>query len=258
MKKLFLPPFVLLSLFLSACGINAVAGSGKIISSSRTVSGFSGLVFDVPGELILTQGDDEFLHITGDDNLLDKISTQVVGNNLHISLESGYAWIAPTQPIRFLLSVKTLKQVSLNGSGEITAVDLKTNEFKLTLNGSGKVTFGALKATTLDFDLNGSGDVSADSLSADELWVTLKGSGDYKLKGKINRQSATIIGSGTYDARSVESVKAEISINGSGDGMVQASANIRVSILGSGSVGYIGKAKIAQTIAGSGSVYLLQ
>lgn len=257
MKKL-LPLFILLSLFLSACRLNTVDGSGNIVDNSRAVSGFSAVVFDVPGELTIVQGDQESIRVTGDDNLIDRVTAKVLGTTLYISLRPDDVWIAPTQPLRFVLNVKTLEQLSLNGSGDIKVDELKSNQFKLSVEGSGDVTLGKLTATTVDFDLNGSGDIDADAIRADGLSVKLNGSGDYKLKGKVNRQVAAIDGSGTYDARELESVTVEISINGSGDGMVKASETIRVSISGSGSLGYLGKAQIWQKISGSGSVYVLQ
>ena len=257
MKKIFFPLIVIV-LLLSACNLTVVSGSGKIINSSRPVSGFTRLTFDVPGELTLTQSDKESLSITGDDNLLDHIKSEVINGELRIYTEPEDVILDPSKPIRYSLSVKTLDQVVLNGSGSITAANFKGKQFALKLNGSGSVNFGSLQSTALDFDLNGSGGVNVTSLSADALRATVNGSGKFSLKGKATHQNVSILGSGEYDARSLESAQAEISVSGSGESQVWATETMNVSILGSGSVGYLGKPKVTQQVAGSGNIYSLE
>jgi hypothetical protein len=278
MKKLVFPLIVMLGIFLSACNLTVVSGSGKIVSNSRAVSGFTHLAFDAPGELTITQNGKESLRIEGDDNLLGYIQTEVIDGALHIYLVPDGTALRPTQPIRYTLSVKNLKQVSLNGSGKITAADLKSEQFALMLNGSGDIAFDNLNVATLDFSMNGagslnlqnltaqkvtlgtngSGDVTVNALSADELRADVNGSGEYMLKGKVSRQNVSILGSGKYDAHSLQSSQAEISVIGSGDSQVWATETISASILGSGDVGYVGKPKITQQIAGSGDIYPLK
>ena len=62
---------LLLPFLLSACGLDILDGSGDVISESREVSDFNRVVFGGVGELQLTQGDQESLTVTADDNLLE-------------------------------------------------------------------------------------------------------------------------------------------------------------------------------------------
>lgn len=258
MKNILLPLIVTTGLLLSACNLTVLSGSGKIINTSRPVSGFTRLTFDAPGELTITQNGKEALSIEGDDNLLEHIKSEVINGALHIYVEPEDVIIKASKPIHYSLSIKTLDQVSLNGSGSITVADFKGKAFALKLNGSGSIRFSDLQATTLDFGMNGSGDVSVTHLSADTLQTTVNGSGKFSLQGKATRQNVSILGSGKYEARNLESAQAEISVSGSGESQVWVTETMSVSILGSGSVGYLGKPRMTQQIAGSGNIYSLQ
>jgi hypothetical protein len=276
MKKLLLP--LILSILLSACNLTFITGSGKIVSSSRTVSAYTRLAFDAPGELTILQNDKEALAITGDDNLLGYIKTEVEAGVLRIYVTPGIALLDATQPIRYTLNVKNLSEISLGGSGAITSTDLNGDQVALKLNGSGNITLGSLKVTSLNFQMNGSGslklekltarqvtlgmngsgDAAVNALSADELQADVKGSGQYVLKGKVTRQNLSSLGSGKYDARALESGQADISVIGSGDSKVWATESLSISILGSGSVGYLGRPKLSQQVSGSGNIYSLE
>ena len=258
MKKTFLPLIVLLAIALSACNLTVLSGSGKIVSSNRPVSGFTRLVFDVPGDLTLTQGDKESLSIEGDDNLLEHIKSEVDGGELHIYLALEDGMIEPSKTIRYNLSVKNLEQMTVNGSGKIMAASFKSGPFAVNLNGSGEIAFGSLTATNLSLGMNGSGNVSVTNLSADDVQATVNGSGEYLLEGKATRQHINILGSGKYNAHNLQSTQADISISGSGEGQIWAVEKVNITILGSGKVGYIGKPSITQQISGSGSIYTLE
>ena len=258
MKKIFLPLIVLLAIALSACNLTVLSGSGKIVSSNRPVSGFTRLVFDVPGDLTLTQGDKESLSIEGDDNLLEHIKSEVNDGELHIYLALEDGMIEPSKTIRYSLSVKNLEQITLNGSGKIMAASFTSGQFAVNMNGSGEIAFGSLKATNLSLGMNGSGNVSITNLSADDVQATVNGSGEYLLQGKATRQHINILGSGEYNARSLQSTQADISVSGSGEGQVWATEKVNIAILGSGEVGYVGKPTITQQISGSGSIHMLE
>lgn len=278
MKQLLFPLTAITSLVLSACGMAVIPGSGKIASSNRLVSGYTRLSFAAPGELTITQDGKEALSIEADDNLLPYIHTEVENGMLNIYVTPGISFLQATQTIRYKLSVKTLDQVSLDGSGRIQSADLTSGQFALRLNGSGEIALGNLKVDSLGFDLNGSGSLNLEtltakkvrlgmdgsgsasiaSLSADEVRATINGSGSYLLKGKAASQTVRTLGSGSYNAQKLESQRVSVTITGSGDSQIWATELLDVSILGSGDLRYQGKPKITQQINGSGSVYSVE
>jgi hypothetical protein len=64
----------------------------------------------------------------------------------------------------------------------------------------------------------------------------------------------TIAGSGQVWAARLESRRARITLQGSGQATVWAKDDLNATIAGSGRIAYYGKPQLSQTIAGSGSV----
>ena len=54
-----------------------LAGSGRLVTETRAVSGFTGISLAMPGHVEVTQGDTESLTVTADDNVLPLIETVV-------------------------------------------------------------------------------------------------------------------------------------------------------------------------------------
>jgi hypothetical protein len=279
MNRTLFPLTILVALLLSACGLNIVPGSGKVIDEARTVNGYTKIVFAAPGELTISQDDSEALSISAEDNLLPYLRTNVENGVLRISVEPLMTLLQPTKPIRYTLSVKTLEGLTLDGSGDIRAEKLENDRFALNLNGSGNITLGELTTkNSISANLNGSGTLKVETLFAADLTLTLSGSGDvnfthlqtatlttvingsgtFTAAGKLDNQTAQLNGSGSYRASGLESGSADISILGSGDGQVWVTETLKVRITGSGDVSYKGKASVTQTVTGSGNIYSTQ
>lgn len=279
MNRTLISLTALVSLLLSACGLNIVNGSGNVITEASAVSGYTKIIFAVPGELTINQDGSEALSIEAEDNLLPYLRARVENSILYISVEPRATILQPTKPIRFNLSVKTLEALTLAGSGDIYAEKLESQRFALNLTGSGDITLGELAAqSSLVANLTGSGSLKMDSLSAASLTLTLSGSGNvdiadlqtanlttalngagtFTVAGKVDSQTTQLNGSGSYCASGLESAHAEISVLGTGDGQVWATETLKVRITGSGDVYYKGKASITQAILGSGDVLSIQ
>src|SRR5262252_10451573 len=91
--------------FVSGCMLmNAVAGSGKIVTEPRTVSDFSAVSLSGSGHVIVEQTGTESLTVTADDNLLPYIKTEVHGNTLELGLkDNSMMGLRPTKDIVFHL-----------------------------------------------------------------------------------------------------------------------------------------------------------
>ena len=71
---------------LTSCDIigQSLKGSGVIVTEDRDVSGFNQVDVSVPVNLLIEQGEGESFEITGDDNILPRIKTEVAGGMLKI------------------------------------------------------------------------------------------------------------------------------------------------------------------------------
>jgi len=222
----------------SACEIDVgpaqtVQGSGSVKTETRDVRGFDAVEVAGIGTLVVTQGDSEHLTISAEDNILPKLTSDVVNGRLELHPQSNTR-LDTTQPIRYDLTVKQLKDIRLAGSGDVQAGTLDADSLNLALAGSGNGNIGHLTAKTLN--------------------VTIAGSGTLTLAGEAAQQNVHISGSGRYRASDLQSRQAKVDIAGSGDCAVRVSDRFDVMIAGSGNVTYVGSPTVNQTILGSGRV----
>ncbi len=227
---------VVLAGLLSACTFGVVVGSGRSTTETRAVSDFDAVDFAFIGDLVITQGSEESLTITGDDNIVPLIRTTVRDGVLHI--DASPANIGRTiVPLRYELMVKELKALSLSGLGNIE--------------------MGSLESADVSLGLSGAGSVTVENLSANNLAVNMSGLGSANLAGVVNKQAVNVSGAGSYYARDLRSQAAAVQISGLGSAEVQAVETLDASISGAGSIKYAGSPQIAQNISGLGSVEAL-
>jgi putative autotransporter adhesin-like protein len=219
MRKVQLLVFSFVVVGATACnfdfnsGITGIKGSGKVVSESRTVSGFTGVTLKGTGQLLIDTNGTESLEITGDDNLLPEITSEIKGGELVLGTkDSGN--ISPSKDIVYRLSAKSLDSIELAGSGEIDAKGINTDRLKVLLGGSGNISAAG---------------------TAERQEVTIAGSGNYRgenLKTKVSRVS--IAGSGDTDVNASE--KLDVTVAGSGSVRYTGDPMVTKNIMGSGSV----------------------
>lgn len=232
--------FFIAAMLLNGCivGVNSdsIKGTGELQSSNIDVSDFANVLMAIPGELTITQGDEESLRLSAQTNLLPYIKINVVNNRLRIETDDNIS-LDPTRTITIQLVVKSLDELDFAGSG---LVEINT-----------------LSTTNLSVDFAGSGDVEINELSAMNLDVDFAGSGDLFLSGVVDEQNIDIAGSGDIEARDLMSQKADIEISGSGSAVLNVKDELKATINGSGSVRYIGNPVVDTEISGSGNVSAL-
>ncbi len=211
-------------------------GSGNVVAQTRSVSGFNRIAVHGIGNLIIDQTGQESLKVEAEDNLMDKIVTEVNNGTLSIRYNTGWWPIWPRKDINYYLTVKDVQEISISGSGSVRSSNLKTTNLNLVLSGSGKAD---LKA------------------QVEQLSSQVSGSGDITVSGTAARQSLGIGGSGTYRARDLASKEASITVSGSGHAVVNATQILNVTISGSGDISYLNSPQINQQISGSGKVVKL-
>lgn len=214
-------------------------GSGNVIEADREVADFNRISLSGMGNLIITQGEEEGLRIEAEDNILDKIITEVKSDTLEIKYKTSWLFFSvwPTEDVNYYIDVKNLEHVMINGSGSVTCESLTADTFGVEVNGSGKANL---------------------TLNVSELTSKISGSGDFTIMGTATDQSLDISGAGKYMAKELVSKKADINISGSGTAEVNTEEELDVKISGSGTVRYLGTPTINQEISGSGKIERLE
>jgi hypothetical protein len=215
------------------------SGSGTVITETRPASDFDAVSFNSFGELVIRQGEAEELSIEAEDNVLREIHTLVRNGTLYIEFNesNGWALVQPTQPVRFLLTVKRLNHLDLNGLGNVIVKALSTEELQTTLQGTGNLSLENVNITSFDLHLSGAGSVDA--------------------SGTAQQLDTQVSGLGSYRGGSLQSEKANVRISGVGSAIVWVTQQLEAHISGLGSVQYYGDPTVSQTVSGLGGVQRL-
>jgi len=215
----------------------SIRGSGDIKTETRELEDFNHISLSYPAKVTVMQGDAYSIKITGDDNLLPQITTDVSNGVLTVSndVRSWNNRVRPTTGLVLELTVVDLNRIDINSAGQLFVKELKTDNFVLVVGGAG--------------------DISIIDLDAESLDVTLSGAGSIDASGKVDSLDVTISGFGELNASDLETGHADVTINGSGNTTLWTTDELDVSINGAGNVKYYGQPEVVrQSINGAGSV----
>jgi hypothetical protein len=104
-------------------------------------------------------------------------------------------------------------------------------------------------------DASGSNTISIKGIDNQTIAIRMDGSGEMHLSGNTKNLQADLAGSNLLDAKNLRSEKTSISIAGSSDASVNASAVLDINISGVGDLTYYGNPKtILKNISGIGKI----
>jgi len=208
----------------------AVQGSGVVTTERRDVAPFQRIEVDGAVDVVARAGAAPSLAVTGDDNLLPFVQTEVRDGTLHIDIERSYR---SRRGLRVTLATPELESVSVGGSSEVQVTDVRGPSFALSVSGSSEVT--------------AKGEVG-------RLDVSVSGSGSIGMSGRAEHVEASVSGSGDLDLYRVRSRTARVGVSGSGSVAVYPTERLEADVSGSGEVRYGGNPRTTTRISGSGSV----
>jgi hypothetical protein len=168
-----------------------------------------------------------------DDNILPLVKTEVRAGVLYLGFKQGVRPVHLSQ-LEFQITAPELTGVKISGSGNLHAT-------------------GLIRAQALTLEISGSGGIYSE-LDVGRLSVTINGSGGMTAEGTAGQLSVVISGSGSMQAHDLVSGTAEVSVNGSGEAVINARRSISINVSGSGRVAYGGGAEATVTKSGSGVV----
>lgn len=230
---------VVLGLLLTACGGgflglgDDIVGSGTVASEDRAVDDFDAVLLDGVGDVTITIADDRGVTVETDDNLIDRVETDVRSGTLVIGIESGIS-IVPRSGLEITVTTPSLRSIEVSGAGSVTV--------------------GPLETDALAIDLTGVGSVRVDELVADALTVVLGGAGDIDVAGEVDRSVVDLSGVGNYDGADLRAREVEVTADGAGSVEVWAVETLDIDASGVGSVSYWGSPDTSITATGVGDV----
>lgn len=236
MKKLLIITTLIFTFSSSIYAQRTIKGNGISKVETRKTTSYDKITLMGSAEVDLVSGKEGNLSISGDENLLEYIETNVVNNELIIKLKDKHNYNTKN-PLKVTVPVQDISAITLKGSGDINS--------KTTLNDK-----------NISILLNGSGDISL-LLNSENVQADLLGSGDIELKGKTTNLNATVKGSGDLKASNLKSEVSDLKLTGSGDIDANATKQVTASILGSGDIKISGNPqKVKKEIKGSGDIVI--
>lgn len=236
MKKAILLSTLVFLFMVSCSDDDSYTGEGPIITEELNVADFTGIEAIGSMEVIISEGVEQKVEVTGHANIIDRLETSVNNGIWKIKLKDGSYKNAD---LTFNIVIPKLNTAIIEGSGDILINDFSSDE---------NVFIGIL----------GSGDIQiGENNGCVNLVIDIEGSGHIKANGEfddIDSLDLEIIGSGSFDGFPVEADQVIIDIVGSGDCSITANLGLKIDIDGSATVRYKGEPTIESNISGSGKI----
>ena len=175
--RYFAPVFVfVLSFFISGCNLvtmceSSVRGSGVEKAEQRTVGNFKGIEVSGACDVQVTCGKTTSVEISGDDNIVPLIKTEVKNGVLNIWHEGS---INPKTKLTVTVTTPDLQSVSSSGACDIVVNNLSNEAFTVDVSGAGSV---EARGTTgkLTINISGATDVITKDLKAKKVEIDVSG-----------------------------------------------------------------------------------
>ncbi|MEZ6096207.1 MAG: head GIN domain-containing protein [Pirellulaceae bacterium] len=188
-------PLAFIPVFLSGCmliGISSgIPGSGTVKQEDRAIDSFHAIDVSGAGTLKFKQSDEVSLSIETDDNLLEKMITEVNDGTLKIYNSES---ISPTKGPIITIAGPSINSCKVSGAYKVELANVESDALKLSISGASKISAtGNVSNLTID----ASGAISVDSLGliADDVSIDVSGASNLDVlankKLKVDASGAT-------------------------------------------------------------------
>jgi hypothetical protein len=165
------------------------------------------------GRVTVQQTGKESLKITAEDNILPLLESRVADNVLYLTNRKD-ASINATRPIDFVVEVKSLESLNINGVGTVEVKDIQGKRLSISLDGVGSMT----------------------------------------IAGSVDVLELTLSGVGSFNGEEFKTKQATVRNSGVGSAVINASEQLDATASGMGSVEYIGSPQVRESVRGVGTV----
>jgi hypothetical protein len=171
---------------------SSTRGSGVSVTDHREVAAFARVELAGANTVVIHVGAPLSVAVTGDDNLVGRVTTVVRAGHLVIDNTGSFTTKAPMQ---VAVSVPSLDGVELSGAGTVTVDGVTSADFGVDLAGDGTlVVSGTVQRVTAV--LAGAGTLDLHDLVATDGSAQLQGTGTIRVHA-TSMLDATLTGTGT-------------------------------------------------------------
>ena len=215
-KNVLKTEIAVLMMLLFSLGVMAQNENRNVITQDRSVATFDGIKVSGVFNVFFTQGEHQSVKIETDENLMDKITTEV--NNGILELGTRGSINNPGKLIVYIFA-KDLKSLSMGGASSFqTTNKLTTSKLNIEISGIAKAALNT-DATLVKCDISGVGRLD------------LRGTGD--------QLTADISGTAKLVAPKFEVKDAKIDASGVASAVVNAMKSVSLDASGASNIKYI-------------------
>jgi hypothetical protein len=205
----------------------------QVLDQQRSLKPFTGIKVGGAFNIVLNQNGRHGVTIEADEDLIEKIRTEVRGDMLHIDMKWDWSW--DDHDITVYVDFDKLELLQISGASNVKATT-------------------PIRAEDLEVSVSGAGDMDLE-LDTGSLDITISGAGDVNVSGSTQTQKIRLSGAGDYKAQHLKSKYTNARASGAGSAVVFASDEIEAYASGASSVKYYGDPEREKTNAsGAGSI----
>ena len=209
----------------------SLRGSGVAKTESREATGFSAIEVGNAIEVEATIGSATDLIVTGDDNILPHLKTEVVGDTLKIYADTSYS---SDLGIKVTVAVSDLKELSGSGASLIKLTGVTGEHFSLELSGASHCEFSG---------------------NTDAINATLSGASHATLTGSTKELTLECSGASRMTAIELIAEKVVAGLSGASIANVHASQKLDAEASGASTLRYTGQpAKLDKDVSGASTI----
>ena len=219
-------------------GLVAVVAPAMAVERRYSLGDFDRVQVEGPYQVHLTTGTATIGRAAGSQQALDRLSVDVQGSTLRIrpnrSAWGGYPGQSSDPPPTIFVSTRTVRAVSVRGSGGISVDKVRAPKLDLSLAGSGRIAIGAVEV--------------------DALALTQLGAGQLTLAGRAKQAKLFVQGSGAIDAAAFRADDVQVNAETAGNVSLAAVKTAKIRSTGAGDVIVSGNAACTVEALGAGAV----
>lgn len=175
--------FFLLITSLFGCSKDKFIGSGNATSEFRNVANFNKVSSEGSFSLTIIKGDEQLVEIIADDNIMHRVKTDVINGKLILNLEDG---TYRNVHIEAHIKVKDLNEIENSGSGDIQLNNITdAGIFKINNSGSANIYLEG-SCDALEIQNEGSGNILAYNMPTENCKIKVQGSGEVEVSCASN------------------------------------------------------------------------
>lgn len=235
MKQLFKSfSFLLIALI----AINTAANAGeKEQTENRNVRDFDAIKVSAGINLYISLGNNESVKVVADDDIIDKLKTEVRGGTLHVYMKDNnwldniFNW-GHSHSSKVYVTARELKSIDASSGSDVKSEN-------------------TLKGDVLKVEVSSGSDVNLDVVYK-EISLSSSSGSDARLTGKAKYFTANSSSGSDINARNLQAQICKVSVSSGADASVTATGELKANASSGGDIVYYGNPEVVDINESSG------